>query len=253
MNTQNLKIGILGTGNIGSTLAQRFASAGHDVKVANSKEPETIDPKTLSTGARAVFAKDAVKEVDVIILSIPFEHNPKMAALLADVPIETVVIDTSNYYPHRDGNIEAIDTGKVESAWVSEQLGRPIAKAWNAIGAGSLADRNKAAGSPDRIVIPIAADRDRDRVITMSLVNDSGVDAFDAGSIADSWRLQPGSPVYCTDLKMNEIRDAVAAAEKQRIPKRRDLASAIIQERFAGSYEDLTVDYLVRLNRVLYM
>ena len=70
MNTQNLKIGILGTGSIGSTLAQRFASAGHSVKVANSKEPETIDSKTLSTGAKAVFAKDAVKDVDVIIVSI---------------------------------------------------------------------------------------------------------------------------------------------------------------------------------------
>ncbi|AMM49902.1 NADP oxidoreductase [Rufibacter sp. DG15C] len=248
-----MKIGIIGVGHIGKTLAIRLSAAGHSVKVANSKEPESIDSETLSTGAKAVFAKDAVKDVEVIILSIPFQHNPKMAGLLADVPEETVVIDTSNYYPHRDGNIEAIDAGQVESVWVAEKLGRPIAKAWNAIGAGSLADRDKPAGSPDRIAIPIAADRDTDREVTMSLVNESGVDAFDAGSIADSWRLQPGAPVYCTDLRLDEMAEAVAAAEKERISKRRDLAGAILQERFADSYEDLTVDYLVRLNRVLYM
>lgn len=184
-------------------MARRFALAGHSVNVANSKESETIDSETLSIGARAFFAKDAVKDVEVIILSVPFEHNPKMDILLADVPKETVIIDTSNYYPHRDGNIESIDAGNVESVWVSEILGRPIAKAWNAIGAGSLADRNYPAGSKDRIAIPFAADRDRDCEITMSLVKDSGVDAFDAGSIADSWRLQPGAPVYCTDLKLN--------------------------------------------------
>lgn len=253
MNTQNLKIGILGAGSIGSTLAQRFASVGHSVKVANSKEPETIEKDILSTGAKAVYAKDAVKDVDVIILSIPFQHNPKMAELLADVPEETVVIDTSNYYPHRDGNIAAIDNGQVESVWVSEKIGRPIAKAWNAIGAGSLADRNRPLGDPNRIAIPIAADRDRDREVTISLVNGSGVDAFDAGSIAESWRLQPGAPVYCTDLRLNEIPEAVAAAEKERIPRRRDLAGAVLQERFGGSYEDLTVDYLVNLNRVLCM
>jgi len=88
-----------------------------------------------------------------------------------------VVIDTSNYYPARDNKIEDIEAGKVESVWVSEQLGRPIAKAWNAIGSDSLANKGEPAGSPNRIAIPVAADREHDREVAMRLVEETGLDA----------------------------------------------------------------------------
>ena len=83
------------------------------------------------------------------------------------------MIDTSNYYPFRDEKIEAIEGGQVESLWVVEQLGRPIAKAWNAIGSASLAKKAKPAGSSDRIAIPVAADQERDREVAMSLVDET--------------------------------------------------------------------------------
>ena len=133
----------------------------------------------LALGARAVSTAQAVEDVDVVILSIPLNRIPTIAPLIANLPAETVVIDTSNYYPHRDDKIDAIEAGQVESLWVAQQLGRPIAKAWNAIGSGSFATLGKPAGSPDRIALPVAADREKDRSVAMALVEDTGLDAFD--------------------------------------------------------------------------
>jgi hypothetical protein len=248
-----MKIGILGTGHIGKTLARKLSAAGHDVKVANSRGPETIEADVLAFGARAVETAQAVEDVDAVILSIPLNRIPTIAPLIANLPAETVVIDTSNYYPHRDDKIDAIEAGQVESLWVAEQLGRPIAKAWNAIGSGSFATKGKPAGSPDRIALPVAADREKDRSVAMALVEDTGLDAFDAGTLADSWRQQPGSPCYCTDLSREEMPAALASAERERLPKRRELAIEAIMERVGDSTTNPDSDYAVRLTRVLFM
>jgi len=248
-----MKIGILGTGHIGKTLVMRLSAAGHEVKVANSRGPETIEPELLSTGARAVTTEEALTGVEAVILSIPLNRIRGIAPLVARLPAETVVIDTSNYYPLRDDKIEAIEAGQVESLWVAEQLGRPIAKAWNAIGSASLARKDKPAGAPDRIAIPVAADREHDRQVAMALVNDTGLDAFDAGSLADSWRQQPGAPVYCTDLTYGEIRAALDAAERDRLPKRRDLGVAVMQERLGDGTTNPDEDWGVRLVRAINM
>lgn len=138
-----MKIGILGTGHIGATLAIKLSAAGHDVKVANSRGPETIDVDLLKNGARAVTSGEAVIGVDVVIMSTPLGAIPRIAPLFADVPAETVVIDTSNYYPKRDGEIAALEGGQAESEWVAGQLGRPIAKAWNAITSASFAEKGR--------------------------------------------------------------------------------------------------------------
>ena len=154
-----MKIGILGTGHIGKTLVRKLSEAGHDVKAANSRGPASIGPDILSSGGRAVTAEDAVTNVDVVILSIPFNKIPDVAPLLSAIPDETVVIDTSNYYPARDERIDAVEAGQVESLWVAEQLGRPIAKAWNAIGTASLPDKGKPGGEPGRVAVPDPAER----------------------------------------------------------------------------------------------
>jgi 8-hydroxy-5-deazaflavin:NADPH oxidoreductase len=241
------------TGHIGKTLVRPLSAAGHDVKVANSRGPDTIEPDVLASGGRAATAAEAVADVDVVILSIPLNRLPGVASLTASVSSETVVIDTSNYYPARDGRIEAIEDGQVESLWVAGQLGRPVVKAWNAIGSDSFARKGKPAGSPDRIAIPVAADSDRDRKVGMALVEDTGFDAFDAGTLADSWRQQPGAPCYCTDLTLEEMPAAHAAAERARLPKRRDLAVAAIVERVGDGTTNPDAEYGVRLNRALFM
>ncbi|MDB6174358.1 MAG: oxidoreductase [Chthoniobacteraceae bacterium] len=252
-NTKDLSIGILGVGSIGKTLARKLAQAGHHVKVANSRGPETIEADTLEFGARAVEAAEAVKDVDVVILSIPFRRILDVAPLVATLPAETVIIDTGNYYPFRDTTIEPIEAGQVESVWVAEQLGRPIAKAWNSIVADSFARNGTTKGTPNRIALPVAADRETDRQVAMALVEVTGFDGFDAGLLADSWRQQPGSPSYCTDLTTEELPSALASAEAARLPKRRDLAIAAIQERAGDSATNLDAEYLVRLTRALFM
>ena len=248
-----MKIGILGTGNIGKTLVRTLSAAGHAVKVANSRGPDTIDASLLSSGAVAVTTADALVDVDVVILSVPLNRIPALAPLVAGLPEQTVVIDTSNYYPFRDDRIDAIEAGQVESLWVAEQLGRPIAKAWNAIGSASFASKGKPSGTPGRIALPVAADRDRDREVAMALVDDSGLDPFDAGSLADSWRQQPGAPAYCTDLGHEEMGAALAAAERKRLPARRDLGVAVMQERLGDGTTNPDADWGVRLVRAINM
>lgn len=248
-----MKIGIAGVGYIGKTLAQKLSAAGHEVTVANSRGPETIDAEVLCTGARAVTADDVATDVDVLILSIPLNRIPQFTPALAGLPDGAVVIDTSNYYPARDERIDAIDSGQVESLWVAEQLGRPIVKAWNAIGSDSLAIKGLPTGRPGRIAIPVAADDAAARAIGMTLVDDTGFDGFDAGLLAESWRQQPGTPCYCTDLTSEEMPAALAAADAARSPRRRDLAVAAITERIGGGGANPDAAYLVRLNRALFI
>ncbi|MGK2911166.1 MAG: NADPH-dependent F420 reductase [Sphingobium sp.] len=226
-----MKIGLLGTGNIGKTLARKLPAAGHDVKIANSRGPDTIDADLLEHGARAVTAKEALSDIDVAILSIPLNALTGIRHLIDGLPTDVVVIDTSNYYPGRDGQIAAIDAGQVESEWVSEQLGRSVVKAWNAIGSDSFAINGKPEGHPERIAVPVAADRQDQRQIAIALVNDTGFDGYDAGVLADSWRQQPAAPAYTTDLTLEEMGPALASAERHRLPKRRDLSFALVMER----------------------
>jgi 8-hydroxy-5-deazaflavin:NADPH oxidoreductase len=243
-----MRIGIIGTGNIGKTLARKLSAGGHTVTVANSRGPETIDAEALQFGARAATSSDAVKGADVVILSIPFARIPMLANLLAyEVPGDAVVIDTSNYYPHRDGKIDAIERGQVESLWVAEQLGRPIVKAWNAVLAATLQEKGVPAGTPGRTAIPVAADSDEAKRVGMKLVDETGFDPFDAGSLADSWRIQPGQPAYCTELKVEEMGPALAAADRTEAPKRRDL----IIERLTASGGAVSGDDILELNRTL--
>jgi hypothetical protein len=248
-----MKIGILGTGKIGGTLARKLRAVGHDVKVANSRGPETIDFELVNEGVRPVEASEVVTDVDVLIISIPLNRIPQIRPLIAKLSADAVLIDTSNYYPSRDRHVQAIDDGQVESLWVMEQLGRPVVKAWNAILAGSFASKGKEAGNPERIAIPVAADRSSDKAVAMALVEESGFDALDAGPIADSWRQQPGAPGYCTDLGREELQEALASAEKGRLPLRRDIVIAARTERFGNNkHAPIDSDYLMRLARVIY-
>ena len=149
----------------------------------------------------------------------------------------------------RDGD-EFLPEGVVESQWVSEQLGRPVVKAWNAIGSDSLAKKGKPAGTPGRIALPVAADRDNDRRRAHLLVDQTGLEPYDAGSIAESWRQQPGNPAYGTDLTLDELPDALARADAERAPRRRDLVVAVFAERL-GSGTNPDAEWGVAVSRLL--
>jgi predicted dinucleotide-binding enzyme len=138
-----MKIGIIGSEQIGGTLAPRFTALGHDVSVANSRGPETLADLARETGAKAVTVRDAARAGEVVIVAIPEGKIPNLPKeLFAGVPDEVVVVDTGNYYPQqRDGRIAGIEDGLTEARWVANQLGRPVVKAFNNIYARHLLER----------------------------------------------------------------------------------------------------------------
>ncbi|MGO7546858.1 NADPH-dependent F420 reductase [Rhizobium leguminosarum] len=219
-----MKIGIFGTGNIGGTLARKLAAAGHDVRITNSKPSEKLNAFAADIGATPVDAQGVVDGADMIILSIPF---PAVAALpqdlFANLAANVPVVDTGNYYPGmRDPHIAEIDDGLLESVWVSNQIGRRVIKAFNNILAATLADGGRPVGAPDRIAAAVAGDDEAQKRIVMGIVDEVGFDPIDSGSLDDSWRQQPSTPVYCCDWNVEETRKALAQAVKGKAAATRD-------------------------------
>lgn len=213
-----MKIGIIGAGNIGGNLTRRLTHLGHDVSVANSRGPETLRELVEQTGAHAVTASEAAFEADLVIITIPEKNVPNLpAGLLAGAKDTAVVVDTGNYYPQqRDGRIAPIEEGMTESRWVSEQIGHPVVKAFNGIFAANLLERARPAGASDRLALPVAGDEPNAKKVVMNLVTSLGFDPVDAGSLDESWRQQPGTPVYGLDADVNGVRLALAAAHHVR-------------------------------------
>jgi predicted dinucleotide-binding enzyme len=222
-----MKIGIIGAGHIGGTLARRLTALGHDVWVANSRGPETLAGMANETGARAVAVAEAVRGRDLVVVTIPEGKIPNLPKdLFAGVPEHVVVVDTGNYYPQRDGRIEEIEAGVAESRWVARQLGRPVVKAFNNIYAQHLMERGRPKGSAGRIALPVAGDDAGAKQVVLRLIDELGFDGVDAGGLDESWRQQPGTPVYATDLDANGVRRALAEASPERRPEWRAKGSA---------------------------
>ncbi|SAK46311.1 arogenate dehydrogenase [Caballeronia glebae] len=216
-----MKIGIIGAGNIGSVLALRFGENGHEVRIANSRGPASLADVERETGAKAVEARDALKDAEVVVVTIPEAKVPNLPKdLFAAVPANVVVIDTGNYYPRqRDGRIEGIEKGTPESRWVEQQIGRPVVKAFNNIYADHLRNLGKPPGTPGRVALPVAGDSAQAKAVVMKLVDEIGFDPVDAGAIDDSWRQQPATPVYTGDLDAEGVRAALHRADPARKPE----------------------------------
>jgi 8-hydroxy-5-deazaflavin:NADPH oxidoreductase len=232
----SMKIGIVGAGNIGGTLVRKLRASGHGVRVANSRGPESLSGLAAETGATAVTAAEVAAGVDVLILSVHFQQLTALKPFISDVASDITVVDTSNYLPvavafpaqYGASPVEAIDAGQPEAAWRQEQWGRPVIRAWNALIAYALADKGKAHGEPGRLAVPVAGDSAESKQLVMRLVDDTGFDAVDAGTIAESWRLQMGTPAWCTELTADQFREALGLANREAAPKRRDATSQII-------------------------
>lgn len=204
-----MNIGIIGAGNIGGTLTRRFTQLGHHVSVANSRGPETLRDLAEETGATATTIEEAARGRDLVVVTIPQKNIPSLpSGLLDGVP---VVVDTGNYYPQqRDGAIAEIEDGMPESRWVERQLGHPVIKAFNNIYAGHLLEKGQPQGTPGRIALPVAGDDQEAKTVVMGLVDELGFDPVDAGGLDESWRQQPGTPVYATDLDAEALREGLA-------------------------------------------
>jgi 8-hydroxy-5-deazaflavin:NADPH oxidoreductase len=244
-----MKIGIIGIGSIGGTIARKLRAAGHEIHVANSKGADGVRRFADEIGAKAVDTHGAVDGADVIVLSIPLPAVSQLPAGLLDaVPQHVPVVDTGNYYPGlRDVRIPEIDAGMAESVWVSKQLGRRVIKAFNNVLAYTLSELGLPEGTPGRLAVAVAGDDERSKQTVMALVNQTGFDAVDAGSLEQSWRQQPSTPAYCCDYEAPEMRKALACAIRGDAVKKRDQ----MPEHFAGLGANPTHEQIVAMNRSL--
>lgn len=231
-----MKIGIIGVGQIGGTLARHLAELGHRVSIANSRGPESLIALANAIRATPVSVVDAAHAGDVVIVSIPEKAIADLPRdLFASVPRSVVVVDTGNYYPElRDGRIDAIDRGMLDSQWVADKLGRPVIKAFNNIYAKSLLEKGAPKGTEGRIALSVAGDPPAARSAVLHLVDELGFDPVDGGGLEDSWRQQPGTPAYCRDLDAAALRRALAKADRSRIVEYRAEQEALTRRQIAA-------------------
>lgn len=244
-----MKIGIIGVGNIGGSLA-RTLSKDHQVSVANSRGPEAVRDFAEGIGATPTDAHGTLEGADLVILSIPLPAVASLGGdLFADLPAGVPVVDTGNYYPGmRDPRIPALDEGQPDSEWVAQQVGRPVIKAFNNILAESLDELGRPSGDAGRLAITVAGDDDSAKAAVMDLVDHVGFDPVDGGTLAESWRQQPASPGYCCDYDAETLRRGLTLAVREEIPVKRDAMS----QKWMSLDHALTHAELVAGNREAY-
>ena len=208
-------IGFIGAGHIGSQVARLAVSSGYPVVIGNSRGPETLAALVAELGpsARAATAEDAARTGDIVVVSIPLKNY-------RDVPVAPlagkIVIDTSNYYPQRDGHIAELDN---ESTTTAELLQAhlptsKLVKAFNHIYAAELTTHGQPAGSKNRRALVIAGDDAPAKAVVTKLLDDFGFDTVDAGPLKEGWRIQRDTPGYGPRRTAEELRKDLAAAKR---------------------------------------
>lgn len=241
-----MNFGIIGAGPIASNIAKKLVGNGHDVKIADARGIERLEGKELA--GTPVSVEDVITNIDILVISIPFHALPSIRNIIDKVGEEVVVVDTSNYYPQLSGKIEEVENGMVESIWVSIHLGKPIIKAFNNFLAYTLEHHGTPEGTNGRIAIAVAGDDLSHKKIIMGVANDLGFDAVDSGSLDDSWRQQPGTPAYCTELTKEELTIALTRANKEKAPILRDK----VMEKLYSTGGSFSIQDVVKANREIF-
>jgi 8-hydroxy-5-deazaflavin:NADPH oxidoreductase len=192
-------VGIIGSGMIGGTVARLSVAAGYHVVVSNSRGPETLAELAAELGplATAGTAGQAAEAGDLVLVSVPVKA-------FGDLPVKPLdgkpVMDTGNYYPRRDGHLAELDTGALTSSGLLQRdlPGAQVVKVFNNIYFRHLASLARPHGAQDRSALPIAGDDAAAKAAVTAFLDSIGYDAVDAGSLADSWHQEPGTPVYGT-------------------------------------------------------
>ncbi|MET7488358.1 NAD(P)-binding domain-containing protein [Streptomyces sp. NPDC005538] len=190
-------LGLIGTGMIGSAVARLAVAGGLDVVLSNSRGPETLADLVAELGAhaRAAAPEEVARNADLVVATIPLKAYDRLpAAALAG----RTVIDTMNYYPERDGAFAALDAGEATSSVLVQRhlADSRVVKAFNNIDFRRLFTSARPAGAADRSALPIAGDDPTAKAEVAQLLDVLGYDTVDIGTLADSWRSEPGTPVY---------------------------------------------------------
>ena len=207
-----MEIGIIGSGNIGSTLAGYLTALGHQVSIANSRGPASLRETAEKTGATPVTTEEAAGAIDLVIIAIPVKAIGRLPVAILSAS-EAIIVDAGNYYPSRDGQIADIQEGLTDSEWVAKVIGHPVIKAFNNIVAPSLASKAVSTGNPNRIALSVAGNDEGQKQAVRQLIDEMGFDAIDGGRLSDSWRQQSGTPAYCHDLDKTTLTSALLQAD----------------------------------------
>ncbi|MBU8545167.1 MULTISPECIES: NADPH-dependent F420 reductase [Roseomonadaceae] len=212
-----MKIGVIGAGFVGRAIGRLAVAAGHQVMLSNSRGPRSLFSLPSAIGCEIGTVEQAAGFGDIVVVAVPLSaYSAVPAAPLAG----KVVIDTNNYYPERDGGIEALDRGATTT---SEMLARHlpgsrIVKAFNAITMTDLERDGRPAGAPDRRALPLAGDDASAKALVVGLVDAFGFDALDAGVLSEGWRFERGRPAYCVPLNAANLARTLAGTSRQAAP-----------------------------------
>ena len=231
-----MKIGVIGVGAIGGTIAKKLADAGNELKVANSRGKDAVKEFADEIGAEPSDMNEISEDVDVLIISIPYGAVSSLPeSMFEKLPQDAIIIDTGNYYPEmRDAQIEGLGNGEAESLWLSNLINKPVVKAFNTLLAHSLSELGCEKGQNGRLAMQVAADDETQKKIAMDLVDQCGFDSYDAGNLKDSWKMQPGSAGYCCDYTIDELKEIKEKSTQtpQSVAKNR--------AKIMGNFADLT-------------
>ena len=244
-------ISIIGSGGIGGVVAQLAAAAGLHLVVSNSRGPHSLREQVAKLGpkARAATAEQAASDGDLVVVATPLGAFDKL-------PVEAlagkIVIDMMNYYPVREGQIAVLDSGEMTSSeLVQRHLSRSlVVKTLHNQDAPHLLLNARLNDKTGRTTLPVSGDDADATRIVIGFLEKIGYDAIDAGSLAESWRVEPGSPIYVwpyapqvpAGLTGNAAEafyvttpgPRVSAAESQQL-----IANAVRPERIGGYPQDL--------------
>lgn len=208
-------IGLIGSGRIGSQLARLAVERGHAVVLSNSRGPETLVDlvEELGDGASAGTPTEAAEAGDLVVVTVPLHA-------IGSVPVEPlagkVVIDTTNYYAQRDGHVAELDDASATSAELLQRHlpASRVVKAFNHITAPDLTTHGQGAGTPGRRALAVAGDDAAARATVAALIDSFGYDVVEIDSLAESWRIEPGTPGYGSRRTAEELRADLAAAQR---------------------------------------
>lgn len=243
-----MKIGVIGSGEMGVCLASQFTKLGHEVSITNSRGPDSLKQFAEQLNLKAESTEEILNQNEVIVVAIQQFKVPNLPlSLFKNLSKEVVVIDTGNYYPTlRDGIIPGLEESGIDSLWVQQQLGTGVIKVFNSILATSLRDFAKAKGNQDRIALAVSGDDQHSKEVVSQLVDELGFDLSDIGSIRDSWKQQPGSPIYCRDITLSELNNRISTLDadwnemREIILEKRKLDEALMKADYQTYLRNLT-------------
>jgi 8-hydroxy-5-deazaflavin:NADPH oxidoreductase len=203
-----MRIGIIGAGMIGSTVAKLWVDARHDVKLA-SRHPTELEPLVEKLGDRASFGSpvEAARFGDVVMITVPLKAMADLARDVAPLLAGKVVLDTGNAYPQRDGDAarQATAHPKGSAGWAAAMFPQARwVKAFNTVYFKTLETEAHRAG--DRVGIPLASDDHSALETASKLVRDAGFEPVVIGSLARGKEFEPGARVYNTGMSGSEVR-----------------------------------------------